>query len=96
MKTKLVLIDIPEIEQSGIYAINTVAGIEIVFDVKIEREYKTYQHDYDTPPEELLSYEFLECNILSAHDADGNRYEIPKEIEYELENKIMNLIKQTR
>lgn len=75
-------IAIPEIEETGMYEV-IVNGNVIDVDVVIERQWKTYQHDYDTPPEDICTYEYIRVKV---DNPCGINY---SELEKEIDNTII-------
>lgn len=63
-------IAIPEIEETGMYEV-VVDGYVMEVNVVIERQWKTYQHDYDTPPEDICTYEYINITIEGIFDENG-------------------------
>ena len=63
-------IEIPDIEETGTYEV-IVDGNVMNVNVVIERQWKTYQHDRDTPPEDICTHEYIDVEIEGIYNEDG-------------------------
>ena len=64
-------IHVPQIDETASYECWLENGLLVMFHVIIERSWRNYQHDRDTPPDEICETEYINLKIDSLFNEDG-------------------------
>lgn len=84
-------IHVPQIDETASYECWLENGLLVMFHVIIERSWRNYQHDRDTPPDEICETEYINLKIDGLFNEDGE-VDLPIEEIEELENKLLEYV----
>ena len=82
---------VPQIDETATYECWLENGLLVLFHVIIERSWRNYQHDRDTPPDDICETEYINLKIDSLLNEDGE-VDLPIEEIEKLENKLLEYV----
>lgn len=83
---------VPEYDESGWYSATTVDAWEVEYMAKVYADTRTYTYDYDSQPMTELTDIFVDVDVWSVADKDGEVVILTPELKRDLDESIKGQI----